>query len=237
MFKFSFATGRETRVASANGARSSEFLPSIWDTRIAFARVYERREGKAGDRAYLYARAVLGVPFGAPEAARELREDLRHSTRATNRCAGSTSRPGRPRWICVGGGWPSRGNARGFCPASITGVWLDTVGGGRRQVETTCTTNLQGREIVSPTISAGRVYYVWSLTGGELGTAGSIRSYRISSRRRSEILALKSRVIMWSATDAGRTFYLLSGGFTGGCAPDPGSPGSAGPCFINEFTH
>jgi hypothetical protein len=240
IFKFSFATGRETRVASANGARSSEFLPSIWDTRIAFARVYERRKGRAGDRAYLYARAVLGSSRS---------DRLKVGPRSSGRLClfppegggpvcgvevevGPTALDLRGRRLAFT--WSTRG---GSCPATVTGAWLDSLGGGRRQVETTCTTNLQGREIVSPSISAGRVYYVKSLTGGDQGTAGSIRSYRISSRRRSEIFALKSRVIMWSATDAGRTFYLLSGGFTGSCAPDPGSPGSAGPCFINEFTH
>jgi hypothetical protein len=128
--------------------------------------------------------------------------------------------------------WATRGRT---CPATITGVWLDSVGGEQRQIEKACTTNLTGREIVSPSISGGRVYYAWS-RGGDQGTAASIRLFRISSRRRSELFAVKGRVIHWSTTDAGRTFYLLSGGYQPGCALDPAAPGTAGPCLINELT-
>jgi len=238
IFKFSFATGRETRIASANGARSSEFLPSIWDTRIAFARVYERRKGRAGDRAYLYARQVLGAgsslrlkagPRGTGIICRFPPGGLPDCVDSVE--VGPTALDLRGRRAAFS--WNTRG---GLCPATVTTVWLDSLGGGHRQLDRACSTNLQGRGVVSPTISAGRVYYVRSLTGGDQGTAGSIRRYRISSRRRAEIFALKGRVIMWSATDAGRTFYLLSGGYMPGCALEPASPGTGGPCLIDEFT-
>jgi hypothetical protein len=237
IFKFSFPTGRETRVPSANGARSSEFLPSIWDTRIAFARVYERRRGSAGDRAYLYARPVVGT-------GRSL--GLRNGPRGRGRfCVtpeGAEAVCGRPvetgptaldlRGRRLAFSWETRGD----CPATITGVWLDSVGGGRRRIDETCSTNLQAREVRSPTISGGRVHYVWSLLVGDLGTGSSFREYRISSRRRAELPSLRGRVVMWTATDAGRTFYLLSGGFMAGCSPVPGVPGAGAPCLLNELT-
>jgi hypothetical protein len=237
IFKFNFSTGRETRVASANGARSSEFLPSIWDTRIAFARVYERRKGRAGQRAYLYARQVLGAgastrlgpgprgtgiicrfpPTGLPDCADSVE-------------VGPTALDLRGRRVAFS--WSARAEP---CVATGTSVWLDSVGGSHRRLDRACHTNLQGRELVSPTISGGQVAYVRSLTGGDQGTAGSVRRYRISSGRRTELFSLPRRVIMWSATDAGRTFYLLSGGSMPGCAADPGAPGTAGPCVINEL--
>jgi hypothetical protein len=236
IFKFSFATGRETRVASANGARSSEFLPSIWDTRIAFARVYERRKGKAGDRAYLYARSVLGSG-----SSRQLRPGPRGSVRV---CLGKQGKV-----VC---GVPVetgptaldlRGRRLAFAwdivvpyECSNTGIWLDTVSGTRRRVETACSTEAVGRGLLSPTLSGGRLDYVRSLFGGELGTGSSLRQYRISSGRRREVLSLRGRVVMWTATDAGRTFYLLSGGFGPGCAPVPGIPGAGAPCVLNELT-
>jgi hypothetical protein len=235
IFKFTFATGRETRVASANGARSSELLPSIWDTRIAFARVYERRKGRAGDLAYLYARSLLGSGSSVrlrsgpricvipPQGGRQVCgvgvED------------GPTALDLRGRRLAFT--WTTRAS---LCPATVTGAWLDTVGGGRREIGTVCNSNLQGRQIVSPTITGGQVYYVKSFTGGELGTSGSVLRYRISSHRRTGVFLVKGRVIMWSATDAGRTFYLLSGGYGPGCAADPSFPGTAGPCLINEVT-
>lgn len=240
IFKFTFATGRETRIASANGARSSEFLPSIWDTRVAFARVYERRKGKAGQRAYLYARGVLGAgsstrlkpgPRGTGIICRFPPGGLPGADCVDSVEVGPTALDLRGRRLAFS--WSARA---GRCEVTGTSVWLDSVGGGHREIDATCNTHLQGREIVAPTISGGRVYFVRSLTGGDQGTAGSIRSYRISSRRRAEIFAVNQRVILWSATDAGRTFYLLSGGSIGGCAPDPALPGSAGPCPLNERT-
>ena len=42
----------------ASSAGASEFLPSVWRDRIAFARVYERRRGRAGKRAHLYVRSL-----------------------------------------------------------------------------------------------------------------------------------------------------------------------------------
>ena len=237
VFRFNFATGRETRVASANSARSSEFLPSIWETRIAFARVYERRKGKAGDRSYLYARQSLG-------ARRSVR--LRPGPRASGRICVTTQEGGQE--VCgvpveagpialdlrgrrVAFAWSTRGR----CEGPTTGVWLDTVGGGQRRIETTCSTHLQGRAILSPTISGGQVYYVKSLTGGDLGTASWIRRYRIGTRARRDVFSLRTRVVMWTTTDGGRTFYLLSGGYLPGCSPVPGIPGAGAPCSLNEL--
>lgn len=125
--------------------------------------------------------------------------------------------------------------ARGFCPGAITSAWLDTIGSGRREIQSACS-ELQGRAVLSPTISGGHVHYVRALlTGGDQGTAGAFWRYRISSGQRTEVSVLKGRVVMWSATDAGRTFYLLSGGYMSGCAADPLLPGTGGPCSINEL--
>ena len=61
LHQFNFTTGRETRIAGANAPDASQFLPTVWKTRVAFARVYERRRGRLGDRAYLYIRGVTGA--------------------------------------------------------------------------------------------------------------------------------------------------------------------------------
>ena len=228
--------GRETRVASANGARSSEFLPSIWDTRIAFARVYERRTGKAGDRAHLYARSVAGTG-----RATRLRPGPRGTVTFCRPREGADP-------VCRIGveDGPTALDLRGRRVAfswdtsvqrcdRASDIWLDTVGGGRRHVDDTCWTNLQGRKLVAPTVSGGRVHYVRSLLAGELGSGGSFLEYRISSGRRREAFSLRGRVVMSAATDAGSTFYLLSGGFASGCSPAPGDPGTGGPCLLNEL--
>jgi len=70
---------------------------------------------------------------------------------------------------------------------------------------------------------------VRSFTGGDLGVSGSVRHYGIRSHRRIELFLVPGRVVVWSATDAGRTFYLL------GSMPDP-VLGNVGPGPINERT-
>ena len=233
VFKFSFAAGRETRVAAANSAAGSEFLPSIWKTRISFARVYERRRGKAGDRAHLYARPVTG-----PGPSRRLTPGPRAAgvryCSPSGRCSvpvetGPTALDMRGRRVAFAWGTSIARCERG------TGIWLDTVGGGRRAIDHACSTEMQGREVVSPTISDGRVRYVRSLLAGELGTGSFFREYRIGSRRRMETSSIRGRVVWWAASDAGRTFYLLSGGFMAGCVPMPGIPGAGAPCLLNEL--
>lgn len=233
VFKFSFATGRETRVASANSPGGSEFLPSIWKTRIAFARVYERRAGRAGDRAYLYARPVTGSGRSSRLTPGPRASGVRLCS-PSGRCrvpveTGPTALDMRGRRVAFA--W---GTAITLCERG-TGIWLDTVGGGRRAIDKACSTEMQGREAVSPTVSDGRVHYVRSLLGGELGTGSSFREYRIGSRRRAETSAIRGRVAWWAASDAGRTFYLLSGGFLAGCVPMPGIPGAGAPCLLNEL--
>jgi hypothetical protein len=61
VFKISLAEAAsaiETRVPGVSTSRASEFLPSIWRGRIAFARVYEDREGRRGRLPYLYVRSL-----------------------------------------------------------------------------------------------------------------------------------------------------------------------------------
>ena len=59
VFILNLRTSRETRVAGASPAGASEFLPSVWERRIAFARVYDRRRGRAGERAYLFIHSLV----------------------------------------------------------------------------------------------------------------------------------------------------------------------------------
>ena len=56
LYLYSFDQGREVLVRFASTRTASEFLPTVWTDRIAFARRYERRRGRAGRRAFLYVR-------------------------------------------------------------------------------------------------------------------------------------------------------------------------------------
>lgn len=60
LYRFDFATGKERKVAGASTDQASEMLPSIWKDQIAFARVYEQRDGSRGRFPYLYVRPLAG---------------------------------------------------------------------------------------------------------------------------------------------------------------------------------
>lgn len=54
IYRFDFATKKETRVEGVSSPGASEHLPTIWGRRIAFARIHERRRGIAGRLPHLY---------------------------------------------------------------------------------------------------------------------------------------------------------------------------------------
>ena len=60
LYRYSFTSGRETAVASAN-SRADEYWPSVWGSRIAFVRGYRsRRDPDRTTRPYVYLRALRG---------------------------------------------------------------------------------------------------------------------------------------------------------------------------------
>jgi hypothetical protein len=59
IYRYDFSTGREAKVLAVSGSSSSEYMPSIWGDRIAFARVYERRRGRAGAVTWVYTRRLV----------------------------------------------------------------------------------------------------------------------------------------------------------------------------------
>jgi alpha-tubulin suppressor-like RCC1 family protein len=60
IFRLDVLGGGETKLEGASTDQSSEYLPSIWRDSVAFARVFEQREGRRGDLPYLYVRPLEG---------------------------------------------------------------------------------------------------------------------------------------------------------------------------------
>jgi hypothetical protein len=54
LFEYDFGAHRERQIAGTHAAGASEYLPSIWHSRVAFARVYQQRRGLAHYKPYLY---------------------------------------------------------------------------------------------------------------------------------------------------------------------------------------
>jgi hypothetical protein len=84
LYSYDFATGREDKLAEASTDQASEYLPTVWRNKIAFARVYEQREGKRGVYPYLYTRAFR---VEGPSVAKR-------SQRQPGGARGLTGRPG-----------------------------------------------------------------------------------------------------------------------------------------------
>lgn len=61
LYRYDFATGSEQLLGQASTQESSEYLPSISGDRVAFTRVYERREGRRGKLPYVYVRKIAST--------------------------------------------------------------------------------------------------------------------------------------------------------------------------------
>jgi len=248
LYKFDFATGRETRIATANSLSGSEFLPSVWEGRVAFARVYERRHGRAGERPYLYVRALAG-------AGRSLRVPA--GTRSRDRfCSGG--RPRRCKLIVEPGptgldlwgrrlavGWDSGG------PSST--IYLETIRGRRatkKLLSRVSSGEVEGDEIESPAIVGGQVSWVLARFGDT--TDNTLVRYRIRTRERSEAKlpppAVQAqepyvRGVFAAATSDSTVFYLVSGNIIPGepctpqapCSVEPGCSETE-PCQLRSTT-
>jgi hypothetical protein len=234
LYKFDFEAGRESRVRGVSTGRASEFLPSIWRNRIAFARVYERRAGKAGQRAYLYRASTTGRG-GSKRFTAGPRANLRFcfSRRGKRVCRipvelGPTALDLHARQLAFA--WTT---ATG-CESS-SGIFLDTISKARKRIATECSGDIQAIQLLSPTISSNRVNYGYIGYGDS--TFNRMRRYVLSTGATEELPLAASKVVLSTSTGAGTTAYLVSGGYEPGCAAsprviEPGVGPDTGPCAL-----
>ena len=239
LYKFDFDSGRETGVRAVSSKSASEFLPSIWRARIAFARVYERRSGRAGQRAYLYYSSTAGSGQAKHLPAGPRATDRVCTIRRGKRVCrvpvelGPTALDLRFRQLAFS--WVT--NTGGSCN-STSGVWIATItgrpfSGKRSRVQTVCSGDIQAFELLSPTIASARVHYGLAAYGND--TFSRIRRYHLGTHDKQELAVGTNNVLLSTATDAGITVYLVSGGYEPGCASaprviEPGVGPDTGPC-------
>jgi len=182
LYEFDFGTGRESRIAGASSRAGSEFLPSVWGRRVAFARVYEHRRGRAGERPYLYLRALAGdrrslrVPAGSRSKQRFCSGGRRHRCKLIVE-PGPTGLDLWGRRLALG--WDSGG------PTSA--VYLETIRGRdatKKLLSRVSSGEVEGDEIQSPAILSGQISWVLARFGDT--TDNTLVRYRIKTRERSE---------------------------------------------------
>jgi hypothetical protein len=175
LYQFDFTSGTETKLAWASSPRASEFLPSTWRGRVAFARVYEGREGRRGIYPYLYTRRVGGK---------------RSSKRQPGGPRGNTGLPGPTALDLYGRrltlAWT---RSTGGLQPGHSEIRLDTLG-GQHAVLDSQRAGLAGRILVSPGVVKGRVHWAQQMLDpdalGRSAPEAFYRRRRISSGRTQE---------------------------------------------------
>ena len=233
IYRFTFATGRETPIAVANSPTASEFLPTVWKARVAFARVYERKRGVAGRP-----RLPLLARRGRRRALRARSGGLALHTALLLRQAAPLQAPAR-----------ARADARSTSPA-----------GGWRSAGTRESTSAQP---VPPTTPPSALAHEAPHRPGHLGrhpgrgdhptrgrfgsdllgrtlfgdtTANSVRRYRITTGERQQAPLPTPgtpdafiRSVVALAVDGSAVYYLLSGQTIPGEPCTPAQPCIATP--------
>jgi hypothetical protein len=175
LYQFDFSSGAETKLALASTAQASEFLPSIWRGRVAFARVFEQREGRRGIYPYLYSRRLdgKGGPARQPGGAR-----------------GDTGLPGPTALDLYGRrlafAWT---RSTGGLQPGHSEIRLDTLG-GRHTVVDSKRSGLAARILISPGVVKGRIYWAQQVLDPDALPRSEgeafYRRYRISAGRTEE---------------------------------------------------
>jgi hypothetical protein len=252
VYMFSFETGAEVRVRYASTRGASEFLPTVWTDRIAFARVFERRRGRAGKRAYLYVRPNSLMGSSGP---RDRSQRVPAGARARGRfCSG---RPRRCRVLVEPGptaldlrtrrlafGWDSN-----FEPTSA--VYIDTLHVGRRtglrRIELVSSGDIQASELLAPQFDQDG-HLVWFASFYGDSTTSFVRRYRVVARKRDQAqIQLQPGEslfgsVLAGAVDESAVLYLTAGLNPGDpcspqapCLADPGCS-EVGPCRLRRTT-
>jgi hypothetical protein len=219
VYTFDFGTGKETRVVDASAPDANESWPSVWRTRIAFARDYDNKPGLG----YIYTRTLSG---GKP----------------------STRMPGGQRSVCdrcnpLPGSKATQldlyGTRLAFTWTYLAGgegldsdIRLDTIGGGHTRVAHQNGGGLTQVQLGWPAFDAGSLYYAISCFGDPGGCPGryGLRKYRYST---GELTSMPGPQDPLSHERASSLTYLETDSQDGSeCMGDPAVPG--GTCTITS---
>jgi hypothetical protein len=216
LYLFDFATGHETRLASASAPDASEFWPTIWKGTLAFARTYDAKR----DFPYIYTRPLQG-------SARSTRQP----GGPRSGCAKCDDKLSRPVALDLYGkrlafAWQYIGTGEGF----DTDIRMDTIGGGHVRVAHQPGGGLTQVEPGWPAFESGRLYWSIGCFGDESGCPGpyGLRRYRISTGDIER--APGSPSVLSHDRDQATTWILDDGQPGTSCLGDPEVPG--GTCTL-----
>jgi hypothetical protein len=217
LYLYDFATSREMRIASASASDASEFWPTIWKGRLAFARTYDNKR----DFPYIYTRPLTG-------SARSTRQP----GGPRSGCATCNDRLSRPMALDLYGrrlafAWQYVGTREGL----DTDIRMDTIGGGHVRVSHQRGGGLTQVQPDWPAFENGRLYWSIECFGDESGCPGryGLRRYRISTGDVER--APGPRAVISHDRDQGTTWLLVDAQLGTDCMGDPAVPG--GTCTLS----
>jgi hypothetical protein len=196
IYRYDFATQRESRLEGASTGQASEMLPSIWKDEVAFARVYEQREDKRGVYPYLYVRPLDGG-----------RSDRQPGgSRGTNGLPGPTRLDLYGRRLSFVWNYSTREAQQGGL-AGTTELRLDTVGGANRVLGQARHGNERPyASYLGPQGDRGRIFYGYQRAELDEGVDRSVASLLLSYRITTGDRALNDtvpRFLIDTSTDGG----------------------------------
>ncbi len=206
LYLYSFEQAREVLVRFASTRRASEFLPTVWTDRIAFARVYERRKGRPGRRAYLYARP------NSLFASQGRRGHTRRLPAGPGTGPGPTALDLATRRLAFG--WDSTD------PRPLSAVYLDVMRNtgrtAKRRLDRGHSGEMQSREFIAPQFDEQvRVTWLASFTGDKLQADVRRYSFMGETREEARLTPLSAdpvlRPVIAGAVDGSGYLYLASG--------------------------
>ena len=175
----------QTKLKVASAPQLSEFLPTIWDKRIAYARVPDSR--RAVPRIYVRRLDGTGKPRRLPAGSGSV------STHA-----GPTGLDLGPRRLAIG--WSPNG-------ASAQELLVDTLGGKRTRIARDLGTDETTlHRFTDPQITDNTVFY-GDFAAGESGVVLRYRSYNAITRARAKAEPALSLLPFGIAFDGGRAWY------------------------------
>lgn len=200
IYRYDFATARETKLTGASTSQASETLPSIWKGTLAFVRVYEQRSGARGRVPYLYTKPVSG---GA-------------SRRQPGGTRGVYGLPGPTSLDLYGHNlsftWDYATGSR-FSAKLMTELRVDRTDSHRHRA----LGQHAGGAYLSPTGSRGRIYYGYQRVDGGSDQRGGFFSksrlrltYDLASERKTVSAQVPGQLLVSVAVDGNTIIYGTS---------------------------
>ncbi len=224
VFKVDLAGGRETRYTAVNAADGTEFWPTYWKGRIAFARVYDHKR----DYPYLYVKTVASqapsqrMPGGPRETC----------SRQDGKRVCSDDRRSVPQALELYGtrlafAW----RYQGFREGPDYELRIDTVGAGHRLMDHINGGGLTSVPIGWPSFEGGRLFWSRGCFGDTSGCQGRERLVKAGyTGTLVELQAFAPRPLLSQERDALMTIVLTDSSGTADCRGDP--PVAVGTCSI-----